>query len=375
MKILVLNCRDIRNPKAGGSEVHLHEIFKRIAKEHEVFLVSSKFSGCKNVEVIDGIKVFRVGNDYTFSLAAFWCYVKKLRHEHFDVVIDDITKVPLFTPLYIKGKPLMAIIHGADKAFRGIHGRLLYKELPLPLAIFVHILDIFTPFIYKNITIITASDGLSLREGLISLGFREHLVNAIPMGIDRNLYRPKFSSTNRFLVVYFGRIKNYKRVDHVVRAFEIVKRKVPEAELIIAGRGEYKELYELVQKLGLSHSVKLTGPTSEEEKIEILRRAWVLIATSMLEGWGIIVLEANLCGTPCIAYDVPGYRDSIKNEETGLLVPYGDIEKLALATIRVLGDEKLRRKLRRNALRWASNFSWDRSAREFMEILQKKLGN
>jgi glycosyltransferase involved in cell wall biosynthesis len=89
----------------------------------------------------------------------------------------------------------------------------------------------------------------------------------------------------------------------------------------------------------------------------------------MKEGWAISVIEADACGTPAIAYNVPGLRDSIRDGETGLLVPYSNIDELANAIVSILVDSELRQRLSSGALQWASNFSWDRSAQAFMDIL------
>jgi glycosyltransferase involved in cell wall biosynthesis len=91
----------------------------------------------------------------------------------------------------------------------------------------------------------------------------------------------------------------------------------------------------------------------------------------MKEGWGITIIEANACGTPCIAYDVPGLRDSIVDGKTGILIKEdGNVEKLAEAMISVLKNEKLRETFSDNALKWSRTFSWDKSAEKFEEVIK-----
>ncbi|CAD7770373.1 D-inositol-3-phosphate glycosyltransferase [Candidatus Methanoperedenaceae archaeon GB50] len=366
MKILVLNWQDIKNPNAGGVEVHLHEIFRRIVKEHEVLLISSRFKGCKKSETIDGIKVIRIGNKYFFNFSAFFYYIRKLKSEHFDVIVDDYSKLPLFTPLYIRKKPLVTIMHGTFE-----RGEMLFKSLSPPIAAFAYLLERLVPFVYKDVPILTATNGLSLKEKLLTLGISEQNINLIPAGVDDTLYKPKTKADEKPLVLYFGRVTKYKQIDHLIQSFKITKEEIPDAKLIIAGRGNYKELRELVEKLDLANSVNLVGETSEEEKVRLLQKAWILVIPSMNEGWGFVVTEANACGTPVIGYDIPGLKDSIKNGETGLLVPYGDIEKLAETMSSVLKDAKLREKLGHNALKWASNFNWDKSSEKFITKLEE----
>ena len=91
---------------------------------------------------------------------------------------------------------------------------------------------------------------------------------------------------------------------------------------------------------------------------------------STKEGWGISVLEAASCGTPTVAYNVTGLRDSVRNGITGLLVPLNDIKGLASAIIKILTDESYRLQLSRNARKWALKFSWERSAKIALNALK-----
>jgi len=150
-----------------------------------------------------------------------------------------------------------------------------------------------------------------------------------------------------------------------------VADEMPDAKLIIAGDGEVKpELRGLIEGLGLEDRVELRGRVSEVEKLRLLQESWVLVQTSRKEGFGLTVLEANACGTPAVGYDVPGLRDSIRHGETGILVPSGDVEALAEAVATLLTDDGFREKLSKNALEWSRQFSWDRSAEEFKELLK-----
>lgn len=180
MRILVFNWRDIKNLEAGGAEVHLQEIFKRIVKKgHEVILISSKFKGCRDSEIIDGIKVIRIGNKFIFNLAAAFYYLTKLRKEKFDIVVDDISKIPLGTPLYIK-KPLVAIIHH-------VHGKTLFKELPFFVACCIWLLERLLIPLYKTKKIVPVSE--STKRELVRMGIAAKNITVIPNGINYELYQ------------------------------------------------------------------------------------------------------------------------------------------------------------------------------------------
>lgn len=366
MKILAVNWRDIKNPEAGGAEVHLHEILKRLARKgHDVTLVSSKYKGCKNQEIIDGVRVIRIGNKFLFNYVFFLHYITKFHNREFDIIIDDISKIPLCIPFYARKKPVIAIIHH-------IHGKTLFRELPLIMALYVYLAErLLIPMFYKKTKIIAVSE--STKNELIRLGISPKNIRVIYNGVDSRL--ASSNSRNKSdvpLILYFGRVKRYKRIDHLIRAFKLVKERIPEAQLVIAGKGDYYgELITLSKKLGLSDSIRFLGEVSEEEKVGLLQKAWVYVTTSEKEGWGITVIEANACGTPTIAYNVPGLRDSVKHGYNGLLVEDGNVKALAETIVSLLKDDNLREKLRKNAIEWAKRFNWDKSAEEFEREIKK----
>ena len=98
------------------------------------------------------------------------------------------------------------------------------------------------------------------------------------------------------------------------------------------------------------------------------------MSTSLKEGWGLTVIEANACGTPSVAADVPGLRDAVREGETGLLYPHGDIGALTERMLRLLGDEALRSHLREGALRWAATFDWEDAAKRTLAFLSSVTG-
>ncbi|KUO42819.1 MAG: hypothetical protein APU95_02355 [Hadesarchaea archaeon YNP_N21] len=370
MNILIFNWRDITHPQAGGAERYIHEIGKRLAKNHKVTLWCGKYSGCKEVEEIDdGIRIIRNGSkirvgvfDPTIYVLAGLDYLSKLRKERFDVVIDSISGLPFFTPMFTK-KPKIAILHHLN---RGI----FFKEVSMPAALISYLGERAIPALYRDVQFITVSE--SSREELINLGIPPTKISIIHNGVDSSLFSRNYHKSDYPHIIYLGRLKRYKRLELLIKAMKIVTKEVPNAKLTIAGSGDAEsELKALVDELDLKDSVLFRGYVDEDEKAELLGSAWVFVTPSSKEGWGITVVEANACGTPCIAYDVPGLRDSIRDEETGLLVKEnGNVEALAEAIVKVLRDETLRKRLSKNSLKWAKNFDWIKSAGEFMKIVE-----
>ena len=360
MNILVVNWRCIKNPEMGGAEVHLHEIFKRIAaKGHSVTLVAHKFAGCLDKETIDGINIIRHGNKYLFNYQFKKYYQANLSDQNFDLIVDDISKIPLNTPSYIN-KPIVGILHH-------VHGNSLYKEIPLPMAFYIIQSEKQIPKNYNSTPIFTVSN--STTEELVDMGFNKELTGILYNGIDQEfLYSIKVEKSETPLITYVGRIKNYKNIDRIIDAALILSKEIPNFNLIIGGKGDYLDkLKEKVEELNLQKVVKFPGFLSEEEKASLLGRSWLFVTMAEKEGWGITVIEANAMKTPAIGSDVPGLRDSIKHGETGYLVPLNQPDKLAEKIKEVINDKNELSRLNENAFNWSKNFTWDKSAADFIE--------
>ena len=361
-KILIFNWRDTKHAWAGGAEVYIHEIAKElIAKGHKVTIFCSNDRTCLPNEVVNSVEVIRRGGHYTVYLWAFLYYIFKLRGKY-DIIIDSENGIPFFTPLYVR-KPVIGLVHH-------IHLQEVFdRHLPWLLAKTASFLEIKAmPFIYRNIQMITVSKSSKEDMGKIGLGKTIPIAIVHP-GVDLSKFK-SLPKTKTPSVLYLGRLKPYKSIDRLIQAFAQVVKEVPQATLTIAGVGESrKELEEITTKLRLQNVVKFLGKVSEEAKVRLFAKSWVVAHPSKSEGWGITVIEANACGTPVIASDVPGLRDSVKNPHTGLLVTWDNKEKWTNALISVLKDKKQRSSLEQLSKSWAQNFSWEVSTEKLSKLI------
>jgi len=368
MKILVVNWQDIKNPLAGGAEVHLHEVFSRIAHMgHEVVLVCSAFRGASPEETIDGIRVFRRGGRYFFNLRFFAEYMRSFRRQRFDVVVDDMNKIPFFLPLFSK-EPVQGIVHH-------LFGRSIFLEANALLASYVYLMECLAVWSYKRRRVPFIVGSPSTEHELLRRGFDREDVMLIPYGVDHSKHRPTgVQKSTTPLIGYFGRLKRYKSVDHLLKALPAVLEQIPGLRLLVIGEGDDRpRLQELAADLGLTNVVEFTGFVSEGKKIELLQRIWLKVTTSSKEGWGLTVLEANACGTPVLASNVPGLRDAVKDNETGMLYAYGDISDLSVKLVRILNDEQLRARLGANALAWSKGFDWTAASQHTLAALEERV--
>jgi glycosyltransferase involved in cell wall biosynthesis len=161
-------------------------------------------------------------------------------------------------------------------------------------------------------------------------------------------------------------------VDLVIDAVHALAGQGLDVELLIAGEGDQRSALEArIRRLGLEDRVQMLGFLPEDAKVDLLRRAWVHVLTSPKEGWGISNIEAAACGTPSVASDAPGLRESVVDGRTGLLVPHGDVGALSDALGRLLSDHALREQMGQQAREFAETYSWQSSADAFEDYLRR----
>ena len=364
MKILIFNWQDISHPLAGGAEVHLHETYSRIAKMgHDVTLFCSSYDGAKPVEENNGIKIIREGGRFFFNFVVMKKYFTTFKDQQFDLIVDDVNKIPFYTPAYVK-EPVLGELHH-------LLGTSVFKETIFPLASYVYLAERASLPMYRKIHFMIHSP--STQNEVKENGFSAERIHYVPYGMNHRLFRqtgiPKSSVP---LIGALGRLKKYKSFDHLIEAFVIVKQIISNAKLVIVGDGDDKaRLMELTNTLGLNDSVTFTGFVSEEEKVKWLNRMHVAVNTSAKEGWGLTAIEANACGTTTVSSNVQGLRDAVLDEWTGLLYEYGNREKLAEKIILLLRDNNLRERLAHQALIRSKEFDWQTGAEKTMEVIEQ----
>jgi glycosyltransferase involved in cell wall biosynthesis len=363
--VVALNWRDLKNPLAGGAEVHLEEILRYLGHHgHRCTLITSRFPGGAAEEEGDGYRIVRGGNEYTFNVAVPGLYRRVVADARPDIVLDDINKIPFYSPLFARVPVLAVIPH--------LMGKAVFHELNPALASVVYALELPVRRVYArcHFEVISAST----REDLVARGYAAERISVILCGVDRGVYhaapdRPKTSAPS---LVYVGRIKRYKSVGHLVQALALVRRQVPDCTLTIVGDGDgLAELRQLVARLGLDAAVRFTGFVPTAEKVRFLQEAHVAVNASYREGWGLTNVEANACGTVCVSADSPGLRDSVLDGRTGLLYPYGNIEALAERIVRLLTHPTLRHTMEAEARAWADSLTWERCGKETKDLIEK----
>jgi glycosyltransferase involved in cell wall biosynthesis len=356
---LLVNWNDRENPHAGGAEIHLHELFGRIASwGHDVHLIASGWPRCTPETEIDGMRVTRTGGRHSFALRARGAVRRALRERSFDVVIEDINKLPLFLPTLTR-LPFVAIVPH-------LFGTTAFAEASIPMATIVWAAELPIPWVYRKAAFHAISE--STRDDLVRRGVPRERVVVIHPGVDARAYHPDPATPRaaRPTFLYLGRLKRYKGVEFALRALATARQSRADLTLDICGQGDDRpRLEDLTRELGLEQAVRFLGYVPEAEKERLLRQAWAVVFPSPKEGWGITNVEAAASGTPAIASDSPGLRESVQDGVTGFLVPHGDTTALANRMLALAADGAgaLVERLGTAARRFAEGLSWDAAAR------------
>ena len=371
------------HPAAGGAEKHLHRIFGKIVEMgHTVVLFTTTFPGAKEREVVDGIQVIRKGGDLMFQLTVALNLKKLDREFNFDVVVEDLNKLPVFAHWFVR-KPLLVQMHHLWR-------KSIFAEAIFPIAFMVWFFERIIPFFYRTQNFVVVSP--STKKELAEIGVDESRISVIYNGSEMPPVAAQFrgdscesnenvpvqdnalKNARAPYFIWLSRVHRYKGIWTALEAFEKFSTKHPEVKLYVVGDGPLlKKLPTWIQSHGLDGKVELTGFVSAARKYELLSSSLALLQTSYKEGWGLTVMEAaQLCKTT-IASDVPGLCDSVRDGETGILFPSGDAAACASAMEKIYSDAELRASLGKNAKCYAESFSWEKSARETLELLERTI--
>jgi glycosyltransferase involved in cell wall biosynthesis len=356
VRILWFNWRDIYNPEAGGAEVLTHEIATRLTSIFgcEVTLFSSQFDGAQQKVEIDGIKIIRDGGKFSVYNKAVQYY--RRYKENFELVIDEINVKPFLAPKFVKQRPVVALIHQTSP-------EQFSHELPFPLSVIGrHYLEKKWLSYYKDTTTVTVSE--STKHELQKLGFTK--IFLIPEGLNVTPLKSLAVKESDPTFAFIGRLKRHKLPHHAIQAFSIINKELPDAKFWIIGDGYMRRELQRTK----TPNIKFFGRVTNEIKFELLKRAHMILVPAIREGWGLVVTESNSMGTPAVAYNVPGLRDSVKDGQTGFLVRDNNPKELANLAISLFKDSLTLDKISANAVAYARQFSWDKSAQVFHDILQ-----
>ncbi|MFZ4584101.1 MAG: glycosyltransferase family 4 protein [Acidimicrobiia bacterium] len=345
MRVAFFSWRDLAHPQAGGSEVVVDRLARGLAaRGEEVTLFAGDPVATREYPVLP------LGGRFTQYVRAPFAL-----RRHFpapDVVVDVENGIPYFSPMWQRA-PVVNLVHHVH-----VDQWQLYFAKPIAAvgrALEAHLM----PRVYRNHRYVAVSP--STKRELAALGIAPDRIEVIEMGIDPVEHRVPESPEPTFLVL--GRLVPHKRVESIIEMWESVRPKVG-GRLVIAGDGP--ELAALQAMAGAD--VEFTGFIDASTKARLLGEAWLLVHAAMHEGWGTVVMEAAAAGTPTLAFDVLGVRDSVANGTSGVLVDSRDA--FIAEWIRLASNDDARRSLAAGARARADAHSWDAAIDAFHGVIR-----
>ncbi|MDO8265888.1 MAG: glycosyltransferase family 4 protein [Candidatus Saccharibacteria bacterium] len=367
MKILWLSWKDEKHPQAGGAEVVSTELRKRLVRDgNEVILLTTKIPNSPTHEIVEGVDIYRIGGRYSVYISAKK-YFKKNLNSWPDLIIDEMNTIPFMGFSYSSTPTVLLTYQLAREVW--------FYQMFFPVSIFGYLIEplYLRCMSKKYLAVLTESQ--STKKDLTRYGFREADIDVFRVGMYTKpikKYIPK-KDTNK--LIYLGSVRPMKRTLHLVKAFELAKNENPNLKLDIIGdwkNSKYgTKVHDYAEKSRYSGSIVFHGKVSQQEKDKLLSDATLIAITSIKEGWGLIATEAAAYGVSAVAYDSDGLRDSVLDQKTGILVPSGDIKKLASVINKTLNDRVQLEIMGKSALENSRQYTFENSYSDFLSIIYR----
>jgi glycosyltransferase involved in cell wall biosynthesis len=363
VRIAFLNWRDLSHPEGGGAERYAQTICAGLAsRDHDVVFFCAAHGDAPARDHVDGYQIVRSGGRlgvYPSSLVAL--RREAARAGRFDAIIDTQNGVPFWSPL-VSRTPVISLVHHVHREqWPVVFG-------PVMARIGWWLESRVAPLIYRRVQCVTVSD--RSREELIALGRDPQRMQIIHNGADRPL-ESRVPRSHHPTVVVLGRLVPHKRVELAIDVLARLRVDHPDLELRIIGDGWWRpEIERHALASGVADRVHLLGYVDEATKHRELSQAWLALAPSAKEGWGLNVVEAASHGVPTIAHHAAGgLSESIVDGVTGVLVR--DVGEMARVAHRLLSEHAEREELGHHAKALSGRYSWMAAVDEWERLLEE----
>lgn len=370
MKILWFTWKDRKNPLAGGAELVNEELAKRLVQNgHKVIFLVGGFENGAKQEIINGYKIIRLGNRWTVYWKAYR-YYKKYLVGWADLIIDECNTLPFFCKYYVQEKTVFLIQQFAKEIW--------FYQMFFPLNIIGYALEPLYLRLFKDQDTFTFAK--STKNDLVKYGFNSQKITilketfTVPIAQDYRQVKKYQEPT----ILFLSAIREMKRPDHIIKAFEIAKKTVKNLKLNIAGDGEgkyYDKIIKMINESPYKDDIIYFGKVgmTDNRKIELLKKSHYICCASIREGWGIIVSEAGSQGTPAIVYNVNGLKDAVNYGKAGIICEYNNPQSLAYKIIKGFTENVNYDKLRKEAFDFSKKVNIETSYNLFINKIKQIL--
>ena len=365
MKILHVIYDDLENPwLGGGGAVRANEINRRLAKTHDIQVLTGNYPNAENVNR-EGVQYTRVGSTHSYPISRLTFTANlpmAIRNSDCDLLVNDFS---LFAPCFATSDHQRPVVH----MLHHILGRHALKKYPV-----VGVL----PWLFERIGFSQARQAItvspSVQSALTPMLHPACTTWCVPNGVDQSLFDA--SPADNGYLAFLGRLDIYmKGLDNLLDAMVLLQR-THNVKLKIAGWGPERNrllLENKIEELDLGTTVTLVGSVDDTEKCTLLSDATLVCVPSRFEGWGIVAIEAAAAGKAVVGTDIPGLRDAIVDGETGLLAPADDPAAFAGMVAQLLDDPDRRNQLAEAGRQRARQYQWEQIAAQQEQIYETVL--
>ncbi len=361
--VAFLSWRDTRNPEGGGAERYLEKMTAGLVERGcQVTVFCAAHDAAPRDEVVEGVRYVRRGGKLSvYSHGMLALLTRRLGRP--DVVVDVQNGLPFFTRLVTR-RPVVVLVHHVHReqwpvVYPGLVGRVGWW-----------IEHRLAPRLYRSCQYVAVSQ--ATREELQTLGVDGTRIAVVHNGTDPTV-PTGLGKTPHPSACVVGRLVPHKQVEHAIEAAVSLREEYPGLSVDVVGGGWWDaELHAFAEARGAGETVVFHGHLEDEAKNRIYERSWVLGLPSLKEGWGLVVGEAGMHGTPAVAYRAAGgTRESIADGRSGLLVDAQ--EDFVAALRRVLAEPVLRARLSAGALQMSHAFTWGHAQQSFALVMAAAL--
>jgi len=362
LNIVWLTWKDRLHPAAGGAETVSGEIMDRLVRDgHSVQVITSKYEGSTDSDIVNGIKFDRVGNRYSVYLAARKLFKSKY-NSGVDLVIDEMNTLPFGAPFYTKTKSVLLNYQLARSVW--------FYQMSFPFSLVGYLTEPPMLRLLSKKYSAVATESQSAKNDLLKYGFQN--VQIFKVGISLKPLETLEEKVHSSTILSLGAMRPMKRTLHAVKSFELAKDKNPALKMVIAGddKGRYAEsVKKYIQQSRHTASIAVLGRVTPDERVKLMEQAMIILVTSVKEGWGLIVTEAASQGTVAIVYDTDGLRDSVQHKVTGIVTKNNDVRKMSEQILDIINDTDTYDKMRTSAWTWSKQFTFENSYQDFLKII------
>jgi len=355
--VLFLAWRDTAHPEGGGSEIYVERIADGLAERgHQVTLCTAAYTGAATDEIRpSGVRVVRAGGRFGVYPSAARAYLTG-RLGRPDVIIEVQNGVPYLSRLWAPRARHVMQVHHVHRA----QWQMIFDPARARIGWWLE--SELSPWLNRGLPYLTISAASAAE--LAELGVRGGDITVAYCGTDPAPAVDVERTADPSILV-LGRLVPHKRVELAMDAVRRLRARFPDVELVVAGEGWWRSKLEShVAEIGIADAVRFTGRVDEAAKARLLAQSWVLAIPSAKEGWGLVVAEAGMRGTPAVAFaEAGGVSESIVDGQTGYIVADGDdaAGELAAALGLLLQDADARAHMGERASKHAGSFTWARA--------------